>query len=113
VFSALFEERPYRFTGTGDSRVGLVVGYLHFYPNDLQEACSLSLSTIQAIMENSIEAIKNPEQPQSNDLEGRVTKTGHVNRDIELKILQSVKEILNPPETWKIEQISQSSNTYI
>ncbi|CAB9511412.1 Pyridoxal kinase [Seminavis robusta] len=80
---ASFEEQPFHFTGTGDCMMGLLIGNLH--NNDLQVACANALSSMQAILQNSVKAIQDGCNPFG-----------------ELKIVQSMAEITNPPRTHQV-----------
>lgn len=73
------------FTGTGDLMTALLLGWSHKYPDDLDKAAELAVSSLQAVLKNTI---------ADYDKAGSLPKPK--TKQLELRLVQSVKQIQSP-----------------
>ncbi|EPS61548.1 hypothetical protein M569_13249, partial [Genlisea aurea] len=82
---------PAYFTGTGDLMTALLLGWSNKYPNNLEKAAELSVSSLQAVLGRTLDDYK---------------KTGHDCRSssLEIRLVQSVEDIRNPEVKYKAQK---------
>ena len=98
VFHASFDESPHHFTGTGDCMMGLLLGNMFQEPDDAALAASRALSSMQAIVKRTVDSLPTGEKNIQNE-------SAHGGKDIELKIIQSVTDIVQAPSTHSFVRI--------
>ncbi|KAK6151047.1 hypothetical protein DH2020_015979 [Rehmannia glutinosa] len=81
---------PAYFTGTGDLMTALLLGWSNKYPDNLDKAAELSVSSLQALLVRTV-----------NDY----TRAGHdcQSSSLEIRLIQSQDDIRNPEITYKSE----------
>ncbi|KAK6125417.1 hypothetical protein DH2020_040844 [Rehmannia glutinosa] len=81
---------PAYFTGTGDLMTALLLGWSNKYPDNLDKAAELSVSSLQALLVRTV-----------NDY----TRAGHdcQSSSLEIRLIQSQDDIRNPEITYKAE----------
>ncbi|KAL2551717.1 Pyridoxal kinase [Forsythia ovata] len=89
-FKILIPKIPAYFTGTGDLTTALLLGWSNKYPENLDKAAELSVSSLQALLARTI-----------NDY----TKAGHdcQSSSLEIRLIQSQEDIRNPEIKYKAE----------
>lgn len=88
---------PVYFTGTGDLMTALLLGWSNKYPDDLDKASELAVSSLQAVLRRTLADYKCAGfNPQSSS--------------IEIRLIQSQEDIRNPQVTYKAERYEQSSD---
>jgi len=79
-----------KFTGTGDLFTCLILAWLSKCPGDLTSACEKTISTLQAVLHRT----------QQCGLEAAGPGNEPTQQQMELKLIQSIHDIMNPPETF-------------
>lgn len=80
------------FTGTGDLMTALLLGWSHKFPDDLDKAAELAVNSLQAVLKNTIADYGEA---------GTKPKT----KQLELRLIQSVKALQSPEITFLTEQL--------
>ncbi|CAA2961615.1 pyridoxal kinase [Olea europaea var. sylvestris] len=90
-FKILISKIPAYFTGTGDLMTALLLGWSNKYPENLDKAAELSVSSVQALLARTL-----------NDY----TKAGHdcQSSSLEIRLIQSQDDIRNPEIKYKAEK---------
>ncbi|KAL8117910.1 hypothetical protein AgCh_015701 [Apium graveolens] len=84
---------PAYFTGTGDLTSALLLGWSNKYPDNLDKAAELAVSSVQALLTRTLNDYKRVGyDPQSSSLE--------------IRLIQSQDEIRNPEVIYKAERYS-------
>ncbi|URD73560.1 Phosphomethylpyrimidine kinase [Musa troglodytarum] len=79
------------FTGTGDLMTALLLGWSNKYPDNLEKASELAVSSLQALLHRTLEDYKAVGfDPQSSSLE--------------IRLIQSQDDIRNPEVKFKAEE---------
>ncbi|KAG0521571.1 hypothetical protein BDA96_08G172900 [Sorghum bicolor] len=79
---------PAYFTGTGDLTTALLLGWSNKYPDNLEKAAELAVSSLQALLKRTVEDYK---------MAGFDPSTS----SLEIRLIQSQDEIRNPSITCK------------
>ncbi|CAI9780824.1 unnamed protein product [Fraxinus pennsylvanica] len=90
-FKILIPKIPAYFTGTGDLTTALLLGWSNKYPENLDKAAELSVSSLQALLARTV-----------NDY----TEAGHdcQSSSLEIRLVQSQDDIRNPEIKYKAEK---------
>ncbi|CAI9766904.1 unnamed protein product [Fraxinus pennsylvanica] len=90
-FKILISKIPAYFTGTGDLMTALLLGWSNKYPENLDKAAELSVSSLQALLARTL-----------NDY----IKAGHdcQSSSLEIRLIQSQDDIRNPEIKYKAEK---------
>lgn len=82
---------PAYFTGTGDLMTALLLGWSNKYPDDLDKASELAVSSLQAVLQRTVSDYKLAGfDPRSDSLE--------------IRLIQSQEDIKNPQVKYKAEK---------
>ncbi|KAL5574382.1 hypothetical protein UlMin_023979 [Ulmus minor] len=82
---------PAYFTGTGDLVTALLLGWSNKYPDNLNKAAELAVSSLQALLQRTLSDYKSAgHDPQSTSLE--------------IRLIQSQDDIRNPQVNFKAER---------
>lgn len=81
-----------RFVGTGDLTTALLMAWLHRTNNDLAASCSKTMSSLKCVLDRTFKSAQESGQ-------GLNAKT------LELKLIQSKKDIEDPPDLIRAETI--------
>ncbi|KAK7305727.1 hypothetical protein VNO77_43637 [Canavalia gladiata] len=89
-FKIMIPKIPAYFTGTGDLMTALLLGWSNKYPNNLEIAAELAVSSLQALLHRTL-----------SDYE----KAGHDSQStsLEIRLIQSQDDIRNPQVKLKAE----------
>ncbi|CAD6267124.1 unnamed protein product [Miscanthus lutarioriparius] len=79
---------PAYFTGTGDLTTALLLGWSNKYPDNLEKAAELAVSSLQALLRRTVEDYKRAGFDPSTS-------------SLEIRLIQSQDEIRNPTVTCK------------
>jgi pyridoxine kinase len=79
---------PAYFTGTGDLTTALLLGWSNKYPDNLETAAELAVSSLQALLKRTVEDYKRSGFDPSTS-------------SLEIRLIQSQDEIRNPAVTCK------------
>lgn len=82
------------FTGTGDLMTALLLGWSHKFPDDLDKAAELAVSSLQAVLKNTI-----ADYDKARALPAPKT------HQLELRLIQSVNELRSPEVKFPVETI--------
>jgi pyridoxine kinase len=92
-FKILIHKIPAYFTGTGDLMTALLLGWSNKYPDNLDKAAELAVSTLQALLRRTLDDYKRAGyDPTSSSLE--------------IRLIQSQEDIRNPKVELKAERYS-------
>ncbi|CAN6451696.1 unnamed protein product [Victoria cruziana] len=92
-FKIVIPKIPAYFTGTGDLMTALLLGWTNKYPENLEKASELAVSSLQAVLQRTLADYKAAGfDPQSSSLE--------------IRLIQSQEDIRNPQITHKAERCS-------
>nr|DAD32010.1 TPA_asm: hypothetical protein HUJ06_010861 [Nelumbo nucifera] len=90
-FKIVIPKIPAYFTGTGDLTTALLLGWSNKYPDDLDRASELAVSSLQALLHRTVNDYKSVGfDPQSSSLE--------------IRLIQSKDDICNPQVNYKAEK---------
>nr|ABE73472.1 putative pyridoxal kinase splice variant 1 [Brassica napus] len=90
-FKILIDKIPAYFTGTGDLMTALLLGWSNKYPDSLDKAAELAVSTLQALLRRTLDDYKRAGyDPTSSSLE--------------IRLIQSQDDIRNPNVELKAER---------
>ncbi|XP_077253754.1 pyridoxal kinase-like [Tasmannia lanceolata] len=90
-FKIVIPKIPAYFTGTGDLMTALLLGWCNKYPDNLDKASELAVSSLQAMLHRTVTDYRTVGyDPQSSSLE--------------IRLIQSQDDIRNPPVTYKSEK---------
>ncbi|KAF6138926.1 hypothetical protein GIB67_025655 [Kingdonia uniflora] len=90
-FKIVIPKIPAYFTGTGDLMTALLLGWSNKYPDDLDKASELAVSSLQAVLNRTIKDYNSAGyDPQSSSLE--------------IRLIQSQDFIRNPQADYKAER---------
>ncbi|KAI4299571.1 hypothetical protein L6164_033015 [Bauhinia variegata] len=89
-FKILIPKIPAYFTGTGDLTTALLLGWSNKYPDNLEKAAELAVSSLQALLQRTMDDYTHAgHDPQSTSLE--------------IRLIQSQDDIRNPQIKFKAE----------
>ncbi|MED6173643.1 hypothetical protein PIB30_061600 [Stylosanthes scabra] len=89
-FKILIPKIPAYFTGTGDLMTSLLLGWSNKYPDNLEIAAELAVSSLQALLQRTLNDYKSAgHDPQSTSLE--------------IRLIQSQDDIRSPQIKFKAE----------
>ncbi|XXG83783.1 hypothetical protein AAC387_Pa10g1462 [Persea americana] len=92
-FKIVIPKIPTYFTGTGDLMTALLLGWSNRYPNNLDKASELAVSSLQAVLHRTIRDYQSAGfDPQTSSLE--------------IRLVQSQDDIRNPEVNFKAEKYS-------
>ncbi|XP_061358550.1 pyridoxal kinase-like isoform X1 [Gastrolobium bilobum] len=92
-FKIVIPKIPAYFTGTGDLTTALLLGWSNKYPDNLEKAAELAVSSLQALLQRTLNDYKRAgHDPQSTSLE--------------IRLIQSQEDIRNPQVKFKAEMYS-------
>ncbi|XP_058087322.1 pyridoxal kinase isoform X1 [Magnolia sinica] len=87
-FKILIPKIPAYFTGTGDLMTALLLGWSNKYPDNLDKASELAVSSLQALLQRTVADYRSAGfDPQSSSLE--------------IRLIQSLDDIRNPQVNYK------------
>ncbi|GLT28836.1 hypothetical protein SLA2020_037400 [Shorea laevis] len=90
-FKIAIPKIPAYFTGTGDLMAALLLGWSNKYPNNLDRAAELAVSSLQALLQRTLnDYLSTGFNPQSSSLE--------------IRLIQSQDDIRNPQLKFKAEK---------
>ncbi|GMP31059.1 hypothetical protein CsSME_00005436 [Camellia sinensis var. sinensis] len=90
-FKIMIPKIPAYFTGTGDLMTALLLGWSNKYPNNLDKAAELAVSSVQALLLRTLNDYKAAGyDPQSSSLE--------------IRLIQSQDDIRHPQVKYKAER---------
>ncbi|XP_077243942.1 pyridoxal kinase-like [Tasmannia lanceolata] len=90
-FKIVIPKIPAYFTGTGDLVAALLLGWSNKYPDNLDKASELAVSSLQALLRRTVNDYRTAGfDPQSSSLE--------------IRLIQSQDDIRNPQVTHKAEK---------
>ncbi|OAY45362.1 pyridoxal kinase isoform X1 [Manihot esculenta] len=90
-FKIVIPKIPAYFTGTGDLMTALLLGWSNKYPDNLDKAAELAVSSLQALLQRTLNDYKRAGyDPQSSSLE--------------IRLIQSQDDIRNPQVRYKAEK---------
>ncbi|KAI7738990.1 hypothetical protein M8C21_010457 [Ambrosia artemisiifolia] len=85
-FKIVIPKIPAYFTGTGDLMTALLLGWSNKYPNNLEKAAELAVSSLQAVLSRTLKDYeKAGYDPQTSSLEIRLIQSRDDIRDPEIK----------------------------
>ncbi|XP_073281306.1 pyridoxal kinase-like [Primulina huaijiensis] len=89
-FRILIPKIPVYFTGTGDLMTALLLGWSNKYPDNLNKAAELSVSSLQALLARTLNDYK---------------RAGHdcETSSLEIRLIQSQDDIRNPKINYTAE----------
>jgi len=82
------------FTGTGDLMTALLLGWSHKYPDDLEKAAELAVSSLQSVLKHT-----------AGDYEDAGLQPNVPKKHLELRLIQSHNEIRSPQVTFPAERL--------
>ncbi|OMO95721.1 Pyridoxal phosphate (active vitamin B6) biosynthesis, pyridoxal kinase [Corchorus olitorius] len=90
-FKIVIPRIPAYFTGTGDLMTALLLGWSNKYPDNLDKAAELAVSSLQALLQRTVNDYKS---------------AGYDSRSssLEIRLIQSQDDIRNPKTTFKAEK---------
>ncbi|XP_042418046.1 pyridoxal kinase-like isoform X1 [Zingiber officinale] len=92
-FKIVISKIPAYFTGTGDLMTALLLGWSNKYPDNLEKASELAVSSLQALLRRTLADYKAAGfDPQSSSLE--------------IRLIQSQDDIRNPEAKFKAESFN-------
>ena len=88
---------PHLFTGTGDLFTALLLAHMHRSNGDLPRAMERTIDTLQAVLRTTAAYAESRllDDPDAN-----------CNRLLELRLIQSKKDIEEPPQTFTAHRLS-------
>ncbi|KAJ7964519.1 pyridoxal kinase [Quillaja saponaria] len=90
-FKIVIPKIPAYFTGTGDLMTALLLGWSNKYPDNLDKAAELAVSSLQALLQRTLNDYRSAgHDPQSSSLE--------------IRLIQSQDDIRNPEVKFKAER---------
>ncbi|GLT57247.1 hypothetical protein SLA2020_302340 [Shorea laevis] len=90
-FKIVIPKIPAYFTGTGDLMTALFLGWSNKYPNNLDRAAELAVSSLQALLQRTLnDYLRAGYDPQTSSLE--------------IRLIQSQDDIRNPQLKFKAEK---------
>ncbi|KAJ0962738.1 hypothetical protein J5N97_027860 [Dioscorea zingiberensis] len=90
-FKIVIPKIPAYFTGTGDLTTALLLGWSNKYPDNLEKASELAVSSLQALLQRTLtDYLKAGFDPQTSSLE--------------IRLIQSQDDIKNPQIKYKAEK---------
>ncbi|KAF8399022.1 hypothetical protein HHK36_014888 [Tetracentron sinense] len=90
-FKIVIPKIPAYFTGTGDLVTALLLGWSNKYPDNLDRAAELAVSSLQALLQRTVNDYKRAGfDPQSSSLE--------------IRLIQSQEDIRNPQVSFRAER---------
>lgn len=90
-FKIVIPKIPAYFTGTGDLTTALLLGWSNKYPDNLERAAELAVSSLQAVLQRTTNDYKSAGfDPESSSLE--------------IRLIQSQDDIRNPEVKFKAEK---------
>ncbi|KAM1221263.1 hypothetical protein TB2_008851 [Malus domestica] len=90
-FKIVIPKIPAYFTGTGDLTTALLLGWSNKYPDNLEKAAELAVSSLQALLQRTISDYKSAgHDPKSTSLE--------------IRLIQSQDDIRNPEIKFRAER---------
>ncbi|KAF2320851.1 hypothetical protein GH714_031282 [Hevea brasiliensis] len=90
-FKIVIPKIPAYFTGTGDLMTALLLGWSNKYPDNLDRAAELAVSSLQAVLQRTVNDYKRSGyDPQTSSLE--------------IRLIQSQDDIRNPEVIYKAEK---------
>ncbi|KAH0983555.1 hypothetical protein GBA52_010732 [Prunus armeniaca] len=90
-FKIVIPKIPAYFTGTGDLTTALLLGWSNKYPDNLDKAAELAVSSLQALLQRTINDYKSAgHDPKSTSLE--------------IRLIQSQNDIRNPEIKFRAER---------
>ncbi|ONI17420.1 hypothetical protein PRUPE_3G158100 [Prunus persica] len=90
-FKIVIPKIPAYFTGTGDLTTALLLGWSNKYPDNLDKAAELAVSSLQALLQRTINDYKSAgHDPKSSSLE--------------IRLIQSQNDIRNPEIKFRAER---------
>ncbi|XP_059449368.1 pyridoxal kinase [Corylus avellana] len=90
-FKIVFPKIPAYFTGTGDLTTALLLGWSNKFPDNLDKAAELAVSSVQALLQRTVNDYRSAgHDPQSSSLE--------------IRLIQSQDDIRNPEVKFKAEK---------
>ncbi|WRX21306.1 Pyridoxamine kinase/Phosphomethylpyrimidine kinase - like 2 [Theobroma cacao] len=90
-FKIVIPKIPAYFTGTGDLMTALLLGWSNKYPNNLDKAAELAVSSLQALLQRTLSDYRRAGfDSQSSSLE--------------IRLIQSQDDIRNPKLTFKADK---------
>ncbi|KAH7658525.1 Pyridoxine kinase protein [Dioscorea alata] len=90
-FKIAIPKIPAYFTGTGDLTTALLLGWSNKYPDNLEIASELAVSSLQALLQRTVsDYLKAGFDPQTSSLE--------------IRLIQSQDDIKNPQIKYKAEK---------
>lgn len=90
-FKIVMPKIPAYFTGTGDLMTALLLGWSNKYPDNLDKAAELAVSSLQALLQRTLaDYVKAGFAPQSSSLE--------------IRLVQSQDDIRHPEVKYKAER---------
>ncbi|KAJ3692382.1 hypothetical protein LUZ60_012732 [Juncus effusus] len=92
-FKIVIPKIPAYFTGTGDLMTALLLGWSNKYPDNLDRAAELAVSSLQAVLRRTVlDYEKAGFDPQTSSLE--------------IRLVQSQDDIKNPPVQYKAHKLN-------
>ncbi|KAK2986734.1 hypothetical protein RJ640_010959 [Escallonia rubra] len=92
-FRIVIPKIPAYFTGTGDLMTALLLGWSNKYPDDLDKAAELAVSSLQALLARTLKDYERVGyDPQSSSLE--------------IRLIQSQDDLRNPEVKFKAERLN-------
>ncbi|XP_075673303.1 pyridoxal kinase isoform X2 [Castanea sativa] len=92
-FKIVIPKIPAYFTGTGDLMTSLLLGWSNKYPDNLDKAAELAVSSLQALLQRTLNDYRSVGyDPQSSSLE--------------IRLIQSQDDIRNPQVAFKAEKFN-------
>ncbi|KAK7856241.1 pyridoxal kinase [Quercus suber] len=92
-FKIVIPKIPAYFTGTGDLMTSLLLGWSNKYPDNLDKAAELAVSSLQALLQRTLNDYRSAGyDPQSSSLE--------------IRLIQSQDNIRNPQVAFKAEKFN-------
>lgn len=90
-FKIMIPKIPAYFTGTGDLTTALLLGWSNKYPDNLNKAAELAVSSLQALLQRTVSDYKRAgHDPKSSSLE--------------IRLIQSQDDIRSPQVNFKAER---------
>ncbi|KAG9448965.1 hypothetical protein H6P81_008930 [Aristolochia fimbriata] len=89
-FKIVMPKIPAYFTGTGDLMTALLLGWSNKYPDNLEKAAELAVSSLQAVLQRTV----NDYQCTGFDL---------TSSSLEIRLIQSQDDIRNPKATSELQ----------
>ncbi|GJP31177.1 hypothetical protein CLOM_g9837 [Closterium sp. NIES-68] len=93
---------PKYFTGTGDLMTALLLGWSHKFPRDLARAAELAIASLQAVLARTLD---------DYSLSPIETSFSSNSMRLELKLVQSRDDIINPPVVLRAQEIASGADT--